>query len=261
MLAVLLAVLGTAGVLVYVHQADARALAGQKAVSVLVAQSTIPSGTSASAALQAGQLASERLPAASVPAEAVSSITPALGGLVMSADVRPGQLLLRPMLVTPAQVTGALAIPGGKEAVTIAICVPGAVAGYVRPGSQVAVFATFSTSAKPPNGQASCGESSNVQGNNSIHTRLVLTRVQVLSVGPAPASGQGGTPATSTSFSSGQGSSSTSGQGTVMVTLAVSQPDAERLITLVQAGLPYMALLSPTSKSYFDTGFVPLFQP
>ena len=48
-LAVLLAVLGTAGVLAYVHKADSRALAGMSPVSVLVAQGQIPAGTSASA--------------------------------------------------------------------------------------------------------------------------------------------------------------------------------------------------------------------
>ena len=46
-LAVLLAILGTAGVLAYVSHANARALAGQQAVTVLVAKGLIPAGTSA----------------------------------------------------------------------------------------------------------------------------------------------------------------------------------------------------------------------
>ena len=46
-LAVTLAVLGALAVLVYVNQADARAVEGQKAVTVLVVGKTIPSGTTA----------------------------------------------------------------------------------------------------------------------------------------------------------------------------------------------------------------------
>ena len=84
-LAIVLAVLGTAGVLAYVHAADARALAGQRAVTVLVAQGKIPSGTTAGTALQSGMLVSQQLPASAVPSEAVSSITPAVSGLVTLA--------------------------------------------------------------------------------------------------------------------------------------------------------------------------------
>ena len=69
-LALLLAVLGTVGVLAYVHGANARAVAGLKAVPALVAQQPIPAGTSASAALHEGLLASQQLPASSVPANA-----------------------------------------------------------------------------------------------------------------------------------------------------------------------------------------------
>jgi hypothetical protein len=47
----------------------------------------------------------------------------------------------------------------------------------------------------------------------------------------------------------------------VLVTLAVYQADAERLILLDEAGLPYLALLTPTSQTKFDTNVDPLFQP
>src|SRR5947209_2121679 len=53
-LAVALAAAGTGGVLAYVKNADARAIAGMKAVSVLVAQKAIPPGTTAQGALHAG---------------------------------------------------------------------------------------------------------------------------------------------------------------------------------------------------------------
>ena len=46
----------------------------------------------------------------------------------------------------------------------------------------------------------------------------------------------------------------------MLVTLAVRQDDAERIIQLSQAGLPYLALLTPTSQTGFDVAPVSLFQ-
>jgi len=260
-LAIVLAVLGTAGVLAYAHGADARALAGQKAVSVLVAQDKIPSGTTAGTALQSGMLVGQKLPASAVPSEAVSSITPDVSGLVMGTDVQPGQVLLRPMLVTSSQLTGALAIPQGMVAVTVATCMPGAVAGYVQPGAQVAVFGTYSDIKN--NGSQSCGGSGSSAGSGQtdlahVYTRILLRRVLVLAVGAATASGQNGTSPGSTNPN---GSSSTTSQSTVMVTLGVNQADAERLITLDSSGLTYLALLTPSSVTSFDNTLPSLFQP
>ena len=143
-LAVLLAAVGTVAVLAYVHQANIRAVNGVKAVNVIVAESAIPSGTTAGQALRDGLLGTQKLPVASVPANAIRSITPDLSGLVTSAAVQSGQLLLRPMLVTSSQVTGGVAIPKGMVAVTVQLCLPEAVAGYVTAGAKVAVFDTYS---------------------------------------------------------------------------------------------------------------------
>jgi pilus assembly protein CpaB len=266
MLAVLLAVLGTGAVLVYVHQANTRALAGQRAVTALVAQGLVPAGTTASAAVHEGLLASQTLPAGSVPADAVHFITPAMSSLVVSADVQPGQLLLRPMLVTAVQTTGALSIPAGMLAVSIRVCLPAAVAGYVHLGSQVAVFDTY-----VPHGTLS--DSAGCQGQHSqqaqnAHTRMVLPKAQVLSVGSAAANAQQAATAAANGnsgvFSGGNTSNSNaanSGQEVpVLVTLAVTQANAERLILLSQTGLPYLALLTNSSQTRFDAVPVPLFQ-
>jgi pilus assembly protein CpaB len=220
-LALVLAIAGSGVVLAYVKGANARAVAGLKAVTVLVAQKEIPAGTSAGAAWQGGLLRGETLPAQSVPAEAVGSITADLDSLVMSSEIMPGQVLLRPMLVRAAQASGGLAIPAGLVAVTIPLCLPQAVAGYVQAGSQVAIF----------------------------DTRMVLPKVQVLSMSGGT-SGQGG---------SGTGAASQT-QGSVLVTLAVDQADAERVIQVAETGLPYLALLTPDSQTGFDTTTQSLFQ-
>jgi pilus assembly protein CpaB len=252
-LALILAAVGTSGVLAYVKGANARAIAGMKAVSVLVAQKTIPAGTAAGAAQHGGLLASQILPASSVPANALSTITSDMSLLVLSTDLQPGQLLLRPMLVSPAQTTSGLAIPPGMLALTLSFCLPEVVAGAVQPGSQVAIFDTvgFSSAGTITAGPGCTGAHTQVDG--TVKTRVVLTRVLVLSVGAAPA---GGTTSTSTTSSSAlNGSSSpSSGQAGTLVTLAVTQAQAEQLIQMTETGMPYLALLTTNSHTTSDAG-------
>ena len=245
-LAVLLAVLGTVGVLAYVHKADSRALAGMKAVSVLVAHDQIPAGTTADSAQQEGLLRSETLPASSVPVDAVRAITPALGSLVMSAQVQPGQLLLRPMLVTAAQVTGGVALPAGMLAVSVNLCLPEALAENIGPGSEVEVLDTFAFGAAALTAQPNCTGPHQQQAGGHARTVVVLPRVQVLSVGIAGGTGHA-TSSTSTSVFSRstdpQPSSSGAQPGNVLVTVAVTQAAALRLVQITETGLPYLALL------------------
>jgi pilus assembly protein CpaB len=241
-LAVLLAILGTAGVLAYVNHANARALAGQKPVTVLIAKSLIPSGTSAADAQQQGLLGTETLPATSVPANALTSITPDISSLVTDSNVQPGQLLLRPLLVAAAQVTSGLAIPNGMVAVAVMFCVPEAVAGNVHPGSQVAVFDTVAQGSSSAGNQGACsGQRQQSSGANAT-TKLILPHVTVLAVGAATPSSQTG----STTASSAAATNTT--QNDELVTLAVDQQDAERLIVLAEGGLPYLALVNASSS-------------
>ncbi len=252
-LAAVLAVLGTGLVLAYVHKANTRAIEGMQAVTVIVARTAIPSGTSAGAALREQMLASEKLPASSVPVDAVRSITPGLDPLVTSGSMQSGQLLLRPTLVRAAQTTGGVAIPPGKVAVTVLLCVQEAVAGYVHAGSNVAVFDTYP--AKTAGLQRTCDVSHQVPAYTAVSTRIVLANAEVLSVGSAPQS-------TSSTTSGGTSALSTApAQGTEMVTLAVDQADAEKVIQIAETGMPYLALLAPESHTHNDPAPQPLFKP
>ena len=257
-LAVALAVLGTAAVLVYVDRADARAVAGQQAVTVLVVGKAIPAGTSAADAK--ASLHQETLPASSVSSDAVMEITPAQESLVTSSDLSPGQLLLKSTLVTPAQATGGLSIPDGKVAVTITLCSPEAVAGNVKAGSDVAVFGTVVVGGTGDvNGQPNCTGQHKQQGGGKAvaKTAVVIPKVRVIAIGPATS----GTPqedakTSNSSFSQG----AASGQNDLtLVTFAANQIDAERLIQLSQTSLPYLALLGPSAQVKVQDHNEPLF--
>jgi len=254
-LAIVLAMIGTGAVLIYVKRADQRAIAGQKAVSVLVATRQVPAGTLAGTALREGLLTEQKLPAESVPADAVSSIGPDLSGLALSSALPSGALLLRPMLVTKVEAATGLAIPAGKVAITVQMCLQKAVAGFVKPGSEIAVFNTFFKGATS-DVNWSCAGTTWEAGATDIHTRLVLANVPVLAVGQASASTN--TPTTSTGVFTSSGANSSSSDTTVLlITVAVNQSDAERLIHLAEAGIPYMALVDAGSNAKPDVTFKP----
>ena len=244
-LAVFLALIGIVAVLAYVHKANERAIAGLKAVTVLAAKQAIPAGTSASAAQSGGLLTREKLPLSSVPSGYVSSVTRDIAHLVTSSPMQPGQLLLRPMLVSAAHVTGSLAIPQNMVAVSVELCLQAEVAGYVEQGTHVALFETYGTGGSQSL-QQTCGATRQVQGDAKVNTRLVLPDVQVLSVAEGPGSPLGAT-AGSGSVQVNAGAGSPGSEGAVFVTFAVTPAQAQRLILVAQAGLPYLALLGTNS--------------
>jgi pilus assembly protein CpaB len=259
-LAVTLALLGSLAVLVYVNRADARAVAGQQAVTVLVAGKAIPSGTTGRDAKSS--LQQETLPASSVSSDAVAEITPDQEALVTSADLAKGQVLLKSMLTSAAQAAGALTIPDGKMAVTITLCAAEAVAGNVRVGSDVAVFDTLvvGDTAGNATAQPNCaGQHKQQLGTGVSGTRVVVPKVRVIAIGPASsATANEDAKTTSSSLSQGTGSAQ---DNMVLVTVAVDQVDAGRLILLTQTGLPYLALLGPNAQAKPYDRMIPLFPP
>jgi pilus assembly protein CpaB len=249
--AVLLAVLGAVGVLDYVHQADQRAVAGMRAVSAYVATAQIPSGTVAELAVRDGLLVRQQFPASSVPTDAVRSLTPSLSSLVLTSGLASGQLLLSPMLGSSVQTSAALPVPAGMVAVTVQFCVQQAVANFVSPGSQVAIFNTF-INGKSTTGACSVGTAP--QAGAVPHARIVLPKVLVLAVGEGTA-----TPPSSNTTTADGPVTSTSGSApsTIYLTMAVSQADAETLIELAETGSPYLALLTSASSAKADVSYQP----
>jgi len=245
----LLAVLGTVGVLAYVGKADARALAGKKAVTVLVAAEKVAAGTSAGDADRDGLLRKEEMPAQTVPADTLAEVGSDVADLVASGDIQPGQLVLRPMFVTKSQQTGGLQIPDGKVAVSVAVTGQQRVAGFVQVGSKVAVFDTFNTA--EGYGRTPAGDGLQKQHQYVQATRLVLPSAEVIAVGQQ-ASGAAGDSKKGGALAANGSADLVS--DTVLVTLAVDQAQAEKLILAAQAGAVYLALVTDTSKTAPSAG-------
>ncbi|GIH97388.1 Flp pilus assembly protein CpaB [Planobispora siamensis] len=236
--ALVLGLAGIAAVLVYVSGAESRALEGKKAVGVLVAKERIPAGTTGEQVRARGLAELVRMPAETVPADALSAVDAALEQLALTAELQPRQLLLRGMFAQPQQSTGGLTIPEGKMAIAVEMTAAADVAGYVRPDTQVTVFDTFNV-LKGRDGVPS-GDRLAESPETNRATRVLLPRVQVLAVGPRRALPAGSAEAAEAEQEQQQ-------ERTMLVTVAVNQDEAERLVHAAQTGTLYLGLLTDTS--------------
>lgn len=224
--AVIVAALGTTLVFLYVRSADNRALKAQAPVTLLVAKLPIPAGTKAQDAANAGSFESKTIPAEAVQPGALSSID-AIAGSVATAPIFPGQQILGAMFSTngtTTTITG-LALPPGTIAVSMQFGDPQRVAGFVLPGSDVAVFVTGTI------------------GAGSDQTRILIPRARVVAAGP-----------TTVLPPSDPTKANTEVFPKALLTLALSQKDASKLIYASTKGSLYLGLLNAASKTGPDGG-------
>lgn len=237
--ALVVAAMGTALVFLYANRAEDAALAGQAPVEVLVATVSIPAGTLGSAISEAGSVELKKLPAASVPPGALSDLTPVLD-LVTLGSIYQGQVLLRPMFGTQQAASGGLTLPKGTMGVAVQLGDPQRVAGFVQPGSEVAVFVTTAAD-KGANATATAKPGTAAAAQTAPSgTSLLLERVPVVAVGPSTIS--------TTSTSTTEGGTNTEEIPTAILTLALDQEQAQRVILSTSSAALYFALLDKDSR-------------
>ena len=219
--AALVAVLGSGLVFVYVKGADARAMQGQAPVQVLKAVAQIEPGETLGQAQAAGKLELQPVPSEQVLDGALSTVGE-LGGDIALARVYPNE-----------QITGAkfgsagdedvLTMPEGMIAISVTLSDTGRVAGFVTPGTEVALFVN-----------GTVGE----EGEEVA--RLLLPSVEVVAVAQ--------TTVTTATTTTGEGTQTTEELPKTLFTLAVSQADAERVLFASTHGDLSVGLGSQTSK-------------
>ena len=218
--AIVLAALGTIGGIFLVFSADSRARSAiNDAVTVAVTIERINAGTTGATVRSANLVRFEKYPRTSVPSDALSEIPAELDQLVLLSTLPAGRILTRASFGDRSQVTSGLNLPEGKMAVTVATGSPEQVAGFVRPGSLVAIFLTYEV-------RNSAGRGSGLE-----KTRVLLPKVGVLAIGS----------------NTSQNDSATSSRS-ALVTVAVTQAEAERLIEGASHGTLYLGLLTDTTK-------------
>jgi pilus assembly protein CpaB len=238
-LAVFVALIGTALVFLYVKGANDRAQKGVASVDVLVATQNIAASESYDTALSSGKI--QMKPVA-------QSYVDANPGAVTSTETLKGKLAVSPVLTGQVIVEGQwgatvstatsspLPIPPGMVAISVNLTDPDRVAGNILNGSEVAIFVTGTLS---PNSKSSTSAA-------EISTRLLLPKVAVLNVGSP-------VPVTSTTTDT-TGNQTTETLPRTLLTLAVTQKEAQKVIYSSKNLDLTFALLTTKSKVHPGPG-------
>lgn len=224
--AVVVAALGTALLFVYVSGINNRALAGQSPERVLVATTTIPVGTTLKDAQSAGDFQPKTLPSDAVAEGALSTVPAALQSEMAITTIVPGQQIVRAEFGSQA-TSDVLDIKPGMLAVSVQLTDYGRVAGFVAPGSHVAIFLDVSPKDLITGQQL------------SQEVRTLLPNVEVLAAGPTTI-----TPRTTVS----NGQSNTEQISQAILTLEVTQQQAEELVFAQDHATLYFGLLASSSE-------------
>jgi pilus assembly protein CpaB len=235
-LAVIVAVIGTALVFLYVRGADQRASDKYADVDALVATQNIAAGESFDQALADGKIALHPVPKNILDENTgYQTSTTALKGKLAVAPIFQGQVVVSGQFGdTVTAATSSLPIPKGDIAISVNLTDPDRVAGNIQNGSQVAIFVT---------GQLQNGVGGGATAGTGVETtRLLLPKVTVLNVGsPQP-------PTTTTTTSDSSGTQTTEQLPRTLLTIAVTQKEAQKVIVSSKALDLTFGLLTPASN-------------
>ncbi|GAA2116987.1 Flp pilus assembly protein CpaB [Nocardioides bigeumensis] len=219
--AAIVAALGAVLVFLYVRGADLRAEAEFDNRDVLKVVTTIEQGETIEDAAAAGKIQLQAVPANQVLPDALAS-TSTLSGKVAVTTIYPGEQVISSKF-GGASESVALPIAEGDIAISVSLSDTARVAGFVNPGSEVAIFLNGADAAT---GQG--------------FTRLLLPRVTVIGVGST-------TPITTTTTTE-EGATQTENLPRTILTLTLPQGDAQRVMFAQTAGELSFALLNEDSE-------------
>jgi pilus assembly protein CpaB len=237
-LAVFVAIIGTALVFLYVQGADNRAQDQVANIQVLRATQDVAAGEKYDDALAAGKISLQEVPKNAATANVgYQTTTDALKGKVASVPIFTGQIIVSSQFGNTVQATSsALAIPKGMIAISVNLTDPDRVAGNIQNGSAVAIFVTGALTAAPGSTAGGATGAADIQS-----TRLLLPKVIVLNVGsPQP-------PTTSTTTAN-DGTQTTEQLPRTLLTIAVTQKEAQKVILASKALDLTFGLLTPGSN-------------
>lgn len=238
--AVIIAALGTAMIVLYVQGIDDRATEGQELVEVLYATDVIQAGETVTAAQDDGKFDTKKVRKDDLVTGALDS-TESITDLVALGAIYPGEQIISDKFGQLGDVEN-LVIPDDKMAVSVELTDWERVAGFVNPGSDVAIFLT----AAAPIRRLPDGEEQTL----SSVTRILLPRVPVIGVGTTSVS--------SRTVKSDTGEEVTEEVPKTILTIAVTQAEAEKLILADRTTDLTFALLGDDTKSVDKPGVNPI---
>ncbi|MCW2838488.1 MAG: hypothetical protein JWQ15_2602 [Marmoricola sp.] len=217
--AAFIAALGTLLVFLYVRGADNRADERYGAVQVLRVVKQIAPGETVEAAQAAGKVETGSVSRKDLLPDALTTLDP-IAGKVATTAIYPGEQLTSAKFGATGAATG-LTIPKGKLAVSVNLSDPARVAGFVNPGDRVAIFMVSSDARGP-------------------YSRLLLPNVEVI--------GAGTTTVVATTTTDSTGAQTSEQLPKTLLTLAVTQSEAERVLFASQNGELAFGLMNTDSQ-------------
>lgn len=218
--AIALAGAGTFVLIAYVGAAEDRALAGERTVDVYVAAKAIERGTPADEI--EGLVDEERVPAKVRADDAVTDLGD-LGERVASSTISPGEQITAARFVETSDLDefGQVTVPDGLLQLTLSLDPERAVGGLIKPGSDVAVVASFDSGS----GNEEEGDSTSAPDTNASHIikhKALVTAIQ-------------------TSTEVAEDNTDQAPGGKLLVTLALSGPEVEQVVYSAEFGSVWLA--------------------
>lgn len=217
--AAVIAALGTLLVFLYVRGAEGRADERYKAVQVLRVVKPITPGETVEAAQAAGKIETSSVAQKDVLPDALTGVD-TIAGQAATTTIYPNEQLTSSKFGALGAGTG-LTIPKGKIAISVNLSDPARVAGFVNPGDKVAIFMSGA-------------------GGGTAFSRLLLPDVEVI--------GAGTTTVVATTTTDSTGAQTTDQLPKTLLTLAVSQADAERVLYAAGNGELAFGLMNGDSQ-------------
>lgn len=222
--ALAIATVGALLVFLYVQGVDDRAVAQTQPRQVLTVTSQLAPGESVEDAMQAGKFQLAAIPEASVLAGALDSTDP-IESMVATTAMYPGEQVIAAKFGAVGSVSS-LGIPDKRLAISVQLTDPNRVAGFVSPGSEVAIWVALS------------------EGEPSV--RLLLEDVKVL--------GTGQTTMASTTTTDPSGQQTTEQIPLTILTVSVDQVEAEKLRLAEKVGELSLGLRTDSSETRLTPG-------
>jgi pilus assembly protein CpaB len=221
--ALVLAALAALSLTSYVRGVAAKAKEAQEPVPTFVAKDTIPAGRLAEDVIREGLITQVDFPRERVVAGAITSLRD-ISGKVTSTDIMKGEQILAARFAQPAEARGILPIPADRQALAVEVGIPPGVAGFIQPGDRVSIVALLDV----PKGD-----------KTEPKAQYLLQDVGVLAVGKRNVS---------TETKDKEGSKVVQSEDRVLMTLALTPEQAEKVVFSIFKGQVYFTLLPPGQK-------------
>jgi pilus assembly protein CpaB len=239
-LAIVLAAVATLAITSYLDSLEAEREAELQPVEAFVAAQRIPEGTTGEQAVAQNLIERREIPQNVVAPGAISSLSQ-LEGRVAAVDILPGEQIISARFVEPQAARGLAPIPDDMQAISLEVGIPPGVAGFIQPGDRVSIIARLDVG--DPDEQAEQTEEG-AEAGEGARVQFLLQGVEVLAIGQRVIVQQ---------QDGGEQSQVNRGEGRVLMTVALSPVDAEKLAYAIFEGQLYFTLLPEDQEFPVDT--------